>query len=790
MAEKFDSSNSTDNIDRMFHNSVNNSFNLTSSAISSSLQVINPKLTLDNYKFWCSQVLFAVGAHELEDHLTGLVPYPTPLIPSNFDSSKDIADGQNKYEIRLDKFNLVDFHNSSAHTVATIRTSSTSVPSNHTQHVTLGFANVSHSLDPSLNTLGSHKLHGNYPIATGQIGQSISSSQFGQQGYPDTNSGFRSSFGNNFGSYRPHFNNFGRGRGRSNGRGKPVCQSTGPQSFYTNPSISHKIYGVFNVPSHQDQNFNRASNSSNSFTPSQQGFGHVTFPQNYSHVGSSGNVPSQALVQAHFAALTVQNTNSVTDYGHVPNSSNHGAQPIMDPTWYMDSRATDHVTSDLTQLNISKDYDGSNQLQVGSDEFLHITHTGFTSLPSILQNKCLHLKHVLCVPRITKNLLSISKFTKNNNVVVEFNVVSCVVKDKVTIATLLQGELRAGLYQLNLSPKLPSYSPSCLKSSISPQNCSYNVNLTSEPLNESHTCAINKDVVIVIHDSLNGQINSMQNATTPCTDNSTSCTKNSVSSYSSCVNKNNDVSVSVCVDTALLASDNSVSPCVNEDFIASDNSLADSNSNNTSPTSVHVVHKHNDDAMLWHMRASAPLELVHSDIWGLAPLISTEGFRYYFSRATGKQNSSTTSPFPFSHNTVPISQKQSAISPILSSSHSPTLSSTPSTIDTPSNINPSSSTSLQSPQTIPSDKVIPICSIEVDLCLSQYADKTETSDSVCNVHPMITRAKTKSKASCPIVFTAVSSPMSEPASVSEALSLLEWKQAMQIEYDALIANNT
>ena len=64
---------------------------LHSSIVPSSLQVINPKLTRDNYRhnyrFWRSQVLFTVGAHGLEEHLTGLIPCLEPLLTWPIDVS-------------------------------------------------------------------------------------------------------------------------------------------------------------------------------------------------------------------------------------------------------------------------------------------------------------------------------------------------------------------------------------------------------------------------------------------------------------------------------------------------------------------------------------------------------------------------------------------------------------------------------------------------------------------------------------------------------------------------------
>lgn len=55
--------------------------------LSTNLQAISPKLIKGNYRFWRSQVLFAVGAHELENHLTGLDPCPSPFINEKIEDS-------------------------------------------------------------------------------------------------------------------------------------------------------------------------------------------------------------------------------------------------------------------------------------------------------------------------------------------------------------------------------------------------------------------------------------------------------------------------------------------------------------------------------------------------------------------------------------------------------------------------------------------------------------------------------------------------------------------------------
>ena len=56
-------------------------------------------------------------------------------------------------------------------------------------------------------------------------------------------------------------------------------------------------------------------------------------------------------------------------------------------------------------------------------------------------SKPLHLRIVLLVPYIKKILFSISKFTVDDNVLVEFDSFHCHVKDKVTKKVLVQGHL-------------------------------------------------------------------------------------------------------------------------------------------------------------------------------------------------------------------------------------------------------------------------------------------------------------------------------------------------------------
>ena len=84
----------------------------------------------------------------------------------------------------------------------------------------------------------------------------------------------------------------------------------------------------------------------------------------------------------------------------------------------MDSGATNHVTSDLSQLSIHTDYNGEDQLAIGNGQKLSINHIGSSKLSCA--TRPLHLNKIFQVPSITKSLLSVSQFTKDNNMFMEF----------------------------------------------------------------------------------------------------------------------------------------------------------------------------------------------------------------------------------------------------------------------------------------------------------------------------------------------------------------------------------
>lgn len=122
-----------------------------------------------------------------------------------------------------------------------------------------------------------------------------------------------------------------------------------------------------------------------------------------------------------------------------------GSSPyaIIDPNWYFDTGATDHVTPDLNKLHLQESYTGADKLQVRNGTNFQISHSGSSSLSS------LRLPKVLVVPHLTKNVLSVSQLTRDNNVYMEFWPHYCTVKT-FQGKPLIHRHVDQGLYRLTL----------------------------------------------------------------------------------------------------------------------------------------------------------------------------------------------------------------------------------------------------------------------------------------------------------------------------------------------------
>uniref|UniRef100_A0A803P4A9 Integrase catalytic domain-containing protein n=1 Tax=Cannabis sativa TaxID=3483 RepID=A0A803P4A9_CANSA len=269
-----------------------------------------------------------------------------------------------------------------------------------------------------------------------------------------------------------------------------------------------------------------------------------------------------------------------------------------DAEWYADTGANKHVATGMENLDYEIPYHGHDTLAVGDGKRLQISHIGNHSLPS--SSTPVHMHFILKVPKITKNLVSVSQLTKDNNVFLEFHSTCCFVKDKITGKILLKGRVKNGLYVLTKS--LGSSAPVQL---------------------ECHLAT---------------KASTTSNASV-CT---TSCNKETVSTvFSSCNNSDSNKNLDVSAP---------LSEAFHVDF-HKDINIWHSKLGHPAPrTLATVLNKLNISSSLKNLkfcdacklgkthkvhhplsssRASMPLELVHTDVWGPSHEPSKEGFRYY-----------------------------------------------------------------------------------------------------------------------------------------------------------------
>jgi histone deacetylase 1/2 len=120
----------------------------------------------------------------------------------------------------------------------------------------------------------------------------------------------------------------------------------------------------------------------------------------------------------------------------------------IDAPWYVDSGATDHLTSQMNKLNARDTYQGTDKVHTANGAGMHISHIGQAFVPTHT-SKQLRLSNILHVPSVTRDLLSVHKLTLDNNVFCEFHPFDLFVKDRDTRDVLLRGRCRRGLYELD-----------------------------------------------------------------------------------------------------------------------------------------------------------------------------------------------------------------------------------------------------------------------------------------------------------------------------------------------------
>ncbi|KAE8689032.1 hypothetical protein F3Y22_tig00110945pilonHSYRG00286 [Hibiscus syriacus] len=107
------------------------------------------------------------------------------------------------------------------------------------------------------------------------------------------------------------------------------------------------------------------------------------------------------------------------------------------------------MTHDATKVVNRVEYTCPGKLVVGNGHSLNICKTGCSKIST--SSRALLINDLLHVPSITKNLLSVSKFARDNDVYFKFHAKQCLVKDEGSGNVLLREEECQMLYQFAAS---------------------------------------------------------------------------------------------------------------------------------------------------------------------------------------------------------------------------------------------------------------------------------------------------------------------------------------------------
>ncbi|KAH9682071.1 retrovirus-related pol polyprotein from transposon RE2 [Citrus sinensis] len=220
-------------------------------------------------------------------------------------------------------------------------------------------------------------------------------------------------------------------------------QGQGRGNWNGNPNAGIGFAGGFN----NGGNFNSGgfAGNFNNGNSNAGGFGRGGFGVNRKNFAQGGVMCQICLRYNHTAADCRDRFNrnfapSFPVQGYHPNQGPKSAhmatsEGVADQGWYLDSGATHHLTNSAQNLT-----DGNGQ-------GLQITHVGNACLHTYV-GSCIYLHNTLCVPKITKNLISVSKLLVDSNITIEFTSDVCFLKDKVKGTLLARGIVEGGLYKL------------------------------------------------------------------------------------------------------------------------------------------------------------------------------------------------------------------------------------------------------------------------------------------------------------------------------------------------------
>jgi histone deacetylase 1/2 len=114
----------------------------------------------------------------------------------------------------------------------------------------------------------------------------------------------------------------------------------------------------------------------------------------------------------------------------------------VDTNWYPDSGATHHITSEFNNLTLRDTYKGYDKVNTANGQGMTISHIVHSIVHHPTQD--FRLRNILHIPNASKNLLSVHRFTYDN----EFHPFFFFIKDQATQRVIHRGRCVGGLYPL------------------------------------------------------------------------------------------------------------------------------------------------------------------------------------------------------------------------------------------------------------------------------------------------------------------------------------------------------
>lgn len=117
--------------------------------------------------------------------------------------------------------------------------------------------------------------------------------------------------------------------------------------------------------------------------------------------------------------------------------------------WYVDLGATNHITNDINNLLVHSGFQGTKHVAIGNSQGLQISNTSSSILQTSHMNS-FTLNDILHVPAISSNLLSVRKFSKDNNCMFVFDSDGFSIQDQTIRNIRFRGLSQNGLYPFPL----------------------------------------------------------------------------------------------------------------------------------------------------------------------------------------------------------------------------------------------------------------------------------------------------------------------------------------------------